>query len=109
MQVLWKLKKAFVKDLLDELPDPKPHYNTVSTIVRGLVEKGFLGYKAYGNTHQYYPLLGKEEYTRAFMGDILENYFDNSFQRMVAFFAKEEELSPDEVQEIINLIEKKKD
>ena len=107
MQVLWQLKKAFVKDIIEELPEPKPHYNTVSTIVRLLEERGYIGHKAYGNAHQYFPVLSKREYTRHFMGDVLANYFDNSLKRMVAFFAEEEELSEEEMEEIIKLIEKK--
>ena len=107
MQVLWKLKKAFVKDIIEELPEPRPHYNTASTIVRLLEERGFVSHKAYGNAHQYYPIVSKRDYTRHFMGDVLANYFDNSLKRMVAFFAEEEELSEEEVEEIIKLIEKK--
>lgn len=107
MQALWKLKKAFVKDLLEELPEPKPHYNTVSTIIRLLEEKGFVGHKAYGNTHQYFPKITKKEYARKFMGEVLANYFDNSLKSMVAFFAEEEDLSETELKEIIDLIEKK--
>ena len=107
MQVLWKLKKAFVKDIIEDLPEPRPHYNTVSTIIRLLEERGFVGHKAYGNAHQYFPVVSKSEYTRYYMGDVLANYFDNSVKRMVAFFAEEEELSEEEIQEIIRLIEKK--
>ncbi|MCB0578499.1 MAG: BlaI/MecI/CopY family transcriptional regulator [Phaeodactylibacter sp.] len=107
MQVLWALERAFVKDIIEQLPEPRPHYNTVSTIVRLLEERGFVAHKAYGNAHQYFPMVTKREYTRHFMGDVLANYFDNSLKRMVAFFAEEEKLSEEELQEIINLIEKK--
>ena len=107
MQALWKLKKAFVKDILEELPAPKPHYNTVSTIIRNLEKQHFVGHKPYGNTHQYYPTVSKKDYARKFMGDVLANYFDNSLKSMVAFFAEEENLSEEEIQEIIDLIEKK--
>lgn len=107
MQVLWALERAFVKDIIEQLPEPRPHYNTVSTIVRLLEERGFVAHKAYGNAHQYFPVVTKREYTRHFMGDVLANYFDNSLKRMVAFFAEEEKLSEEELQEIINLIEKK--
>ena len=108
MQALWKLKRAFVKDILEELPDPKPHYNTVSTIIRLLAEKGFVGHKAYGNTHQYFPLISKKDYTKKFMGQVLANYFDNSLKSMLTFFAEEEDLSEAEIKEIIDLIENKK-
>ena len=107
MQVLWQLKRAFVRDIIEELPEPKPHYNTISTIVRLLEERGFVGHKAYGNSHQYYPMVSKRDYTRHFMGNVLANYFDNSLKRMLAFFAEEEKLSEEEIQEIIHLIEKK--
>ena len=108
MQVLWKLEKAFVKEVVHELPKPKPHYNTVSTLIRLMVDKGFVGFKAFGNTHQYYPLISKKEYAKRFMGEVLENYFDNSFKNLVAFFAEDKKLSADEISEIIDLIEQKK-
>jgi len=66
MQVLWDLKRGFVKDLLEEFPEPKPHYNTISTIIRILEEKGFVGHKAYGNTHQYYPKISRNVYRKHF-------------------------------------------
>ena len=106
MQVLWVLEKAFVREIIDELPDPKPHYNTVSTIVRILEDKGFIGHKSYGNTHQYFPLISKESYQKEEVGNVLKNYFDNSYQKMVAYFAKEEKISPDELEEIIRMIKK---
>ena len=108
MQALWTLKQAFVKDILEALPEPKPHYNTVSTIIRLLEDKGFVGHKAYGNTHQYYPIITKKAYTKTFMGQVLAKYFDNSVKSMVAFFAEEEDLSDTEIKEIIDLIENKK-
>lgn len=108
MQVIWQLEKAFVKEIRKELPDPKPHYNTVSTIVRLLVDKGFVGFEAYGNTHRYYPLISKKAYAKKFMGEVMSKYFDNSFSRLVAFFAEEKELTEKEIQEIVNLIEQKK-
>lgn len=108
MQVLWRLKKAFVKEIIEELPEPKPHYNTVSTIVRLLVDKEYVAFKAFGNTHRYYPIISKENYTQKFMGDVMANFFDNSFKRMVTFFAEKEDLSPEELKKIINIIENKK-
>lgn len=107
MQVLWKLEKAFVKEIIDELPEPKPHYNTVSTIIRILEDKkGFVGHKSFGNSHQYFPLISKEAYQQNAVGDILEKYFDNSFQKMVAYFAKEEKISSRELEDIIKMIKK---
>ncbi|PQB05918.1 BlaI/MecI/CopY family transcriptional regulator [Aureitalea marina] len=107
MQALWALERGFVKDILSKLPEEN-HYNTVSTVVRNLEEKGFVGHQAYGKTHQYFPVVSKEEYTRKFMKVALKRYFDNSYKSMVSFFAKEEDISADELREILELIEKKK-
>ena len=107
MQVLWTLEKGFVKDIMAGLPEEN-HYNTVSTVVRNLEEKGFVGHNAYGKTHQYYPLVSKEDYTRRFMKVALKRYFDNSYKSMVSFFAKEEDISAEELREILELIENKK-
>lgn len=107
MRVLWKLEKAFVKDVLVEIKDEKPHYNTLSTIIRNLEEKGYVAYNAFGKTHQYYPIISKEEYRKGFMSVAIDNYFNNSYKNMVSFFAKEEKISITELKEIIALIEKK--
>lgn len=106
MHILWKLEKAFVKDVLAEIKEEKPHYNTLSTIIRNLEEKGYVAYNAYGKTHQYYPIVTKEEYRKGFMNIAISNYFNNSYKNMVSFFAKEEKISVDELKEIIKLIEK---
>ncbi|MBX2969350.1 MAG: BlaI/MecI/CopY family transcriptional regulator [Cyclobacteriaceae bacterium] len=108
MQVLWKLEKAFVKDIIDHLPDPKPAYNTVSTIIRILETKGFVGHKAYGKTHEYYPLIAKEKYTRFYLNTMLKGYFGGSFQNLVSFFAKENNLSTKELEELLKEINTKK-
>lgn len=108
MHILWKLEKAFVKDVLAEIEDDKPHYNTLSTIIRNLEEKGYVGYNAYGKTHQYYPFVSKEEYRKGFMNVAIDNYFNNSYKNMVSFFAKEEKISVEELKEIIALIENQK-
>ncbi len=104
MQILWQLDKAFIKEIIEEFPEPKPHYNTVSTIVRILEEKGFIGHKSYGNTHQYFPKISKEAYQKRDVGDVLKKYFDNSYQKMVAHFAQEEKISPEELEEILKMI-----
>jgi len=101
MQLLWKLEKAFVKDIVEEMPDPKPAYNTVSTIVRILEKKGFVGHNAYGKTHEYFPLVARKEYTRSFMKNFMRNYFSGSFQEMVSFFAKEDNMSISELDELM--------
>lgn len=105
MQVLWKIKKGFVKDILEKLPEPKPAYNTVSTIVRILEKKGFVGYTAFGKTHEYHPLIDKKEYTRTFMRNFVGGYFSNSYKQMVSFFAQEENLSLSEMEELKKMIE----
>ncbi|HZJ73162.1 MAG TPA: BlaI/MecI/CopY family transcriptional regulator [Perlabentimonas sp.] len=104
MQILWDIEKGFVKDIISNMPGPKPAYNTVSTIVRILERKGFVSYTAYGKTHQYYPLVGKKEYTGSFLKGIIKNYFGNSYKQMVSFFAKEDNLSVKEMESIINLL-----
>ena len=108
MHVIWKLEKAFVKDVLAEIKGDKPHYNTLSTIVRNLEEKGYVSYHAYGKTHQYYPVVKKEEYRKQFMNQAIDYYFNNSYKNMVSFFAKEEKISVEELKDIIALIENKK-
>ena len=107
MQILWKLEKAFVKELLAEIEADKPHYNTLSTIVRNLEEKSYVGYTAYGKTHQYYPIITKEDYRKRFMNTAIESYFNSSYKNVVSFFAKEEKISVEDLKEIIELIEKK--
>ncbi|NNK82240.1 MAG: BlaI/MecI/CopY family transcriptional regulator [Flavobacteriaceae bacterium] len=108
MQILWKLKKAFVKDVISEIKEPKPHYNTLSTIIRNLEEKGYVGYNAFGKTHQYYPLVSKENYRKKFFNTAIDNYFNSSYKNVVSFFAKEEKISVEELKEIIKLIENNK-
>lgn len=107
MQILWTLEKAFVKEVLAEIKEDQPHYNTLSTIIRNLEEKGYVSHQAFGNTHQYYPIVKKEEYRKNFMNNAIENYFNNSYKSMVSFFAKEEKISADELREILDMIEKK--
>ncbi|WP_421942272.1 BlaI/MecI/CopY family transcriptional regulator [Pedobacter sp.] len=106
MQVLWQLEKAFVKDVIDELPLPKPAYNTVSTIIRILETKGFIGHEAFGKAHQYFPLISKEEYKRHATEKLLGNYFENSVESMFSFFVKEEKLDLSDVDEILKMINK---
>ena len=107
MHILWNLKKAFVKDVLAEIVEDKPHYNTLSTIIRNLEEKGYVSYTAYGNTHQYFPIISKEAYRKEFMNTAIENYFNNSYKNMVSFFAEEQKISAKELREILEIIEKK--
>ena len=104
MKILWKLKKAFVKEIVDLYPDPKPHYNTISSLVRLLQEKGVIGFTQYGNTYEYFPLISREEYRRLFMKQVISDYFDNSYQNAVAFFVKEKGLKAEELEEILKMI-----
>jgi predicted transcriptional regulator len=108
MHILWNLKKAFVKDVLAEIKTDKPHYNTLSTIIRKLEEKGYVAYNAYGKTHQYFPIVTKEAYRKGFMNVAINNYFNNSYKNMVSFFAEEEKISVKELKEIIAIIEQNK-
>lgn len=105
MQVLWKLNKAFVHDIIDQLPDPKPAYNTVSTIVRILVKKGFVDFKAYGKTHEYFPLISKDNYRSFFLQDVMGRYFGGSVESMLSFFAKDKNLTAKDLELIIKKIE----
>ena len=107
MHILWKLKKAFVKDILEEISEDKPHYNTLSTIVRNLEEKGYVGYTAYGKTHQYFPIVTIEKYRKKFMNTAIDTYFNSSYKNLVSFFAEEEKISAEELREILAIIEKK--
>ena len=106
MHELWTLEKAFVKEIVDKLPDPKPAYNTVSTIIRILEKKGFVDHYAYGKTHQYFPLISKTDYTKSYFKNFLNGYFSNSFQEMVSFFAKEDKMSLSDLEEIIKEVGK---
>ena len=108
MHILWKLKKAFVKEVMAEITEEQPHYNTLSTIVRNLEEKGFVAHNAFGNTHQYYPIVSLEEYRKRFMNTAIDNYFNSSYKNMVSFFAKEEKITAEELREILAMIEKPK-
>ena len=105
MQVLWELEKGFVNDIVSQLLEPKPAYNTVSTIVRILEQKGFIAHKAYGRTHEYYPLINKEEYSREYLDNFTQNYFSNSYKALASFFANTENLSIRELEEIKVLVE----
>lgn len=106
MQILWKLKYAFVNDIIKEMPNPKPAYNTVSTIVRILEKKEFVSHKAYGRTHQYFPLIKKKQYTKTYFKKFVNNYFGNSYQQMASFFAKDNKLSVKDLEEIKTIIDK---
>jgi BlaI family penicillinase repressor len=109
MHILWKLKKAFVKEVMAEIKEEQPHYNTLSTIVRNLEEKGYVEHNAYGKTHQYFPIIAIEDYRKGFMNTAIDNYFNSSYKNMVSFFAKEEKISAKELREILAMIENPKE
>ena len=108
MQVYWDLGPAFIKEVIPHLPEPKPHYNSVATMVKILEEKGFLDHETVGNVYCYYPKVSKEQYQKHDMKDIVQKYFDNSYPRMLAFFAKEQNLSEAELKEILEMIKTNK-
>ena len=109
MQVFWTLGKAFIKEVIPELPDPKPHYNSVATMVKILEDKGFLSHEPIGNIYCYFPIVAKEDYQKHAMKDIVSQYFDNSYPNMLAFFAKDQKLSEQELNDIMRIIKAKKD
>lgn len=109
MQVLWDLKQCFVKDIIDALPDdPKPPYNTISSVVRLLEKKGYVGYKAYGKTYEYFPVISKPEYRKTFFKKMIAGYFDNSVESLLSFMVKEEQLSEEDINKIKDIINKNK-
>jgi BlaI family penicillinase repressor len=108
MQILWKLQKGFVKDIIEEMPNPKPAYNTVSTIVRILETKGFVDHKAYGKTHEYFPLITKEKYTKFYLNNLIKGYFNGSFQNLVSFFAKENKMDIHDLEKLLEELKNQK-
>ena len=106
MQILWDIEKGFVKNIVEKFPEPKPAYNTVSTIVRILETKGFVGHTAYGKTHEYYPLVGRDEYRKQFLKTMMNSYFGGSFRQLASFFIKNEQLDIHEMEELLKLMNK---
>ena len=108
MQILWQLNEAIVKDIIEQMPDPKPAYNTVSTVVRVLEGKGFIDHKAYGNSHVYFPTISEAAYKRFTFDKMMNNYFDNSYKSLVSFIADEKKLGIKELDELTALLDKLK-
>ena len=108
MQILWEREAAFVNDILAELPEPKPAYNTVSTIVRILEKKEFVSHRSFGKSHEYYPIVDKDSYTRGYMSSVLNNFFGGSASRMVSFLSENKGISVEETDEIIKLLKEDK-
>jgi len=109
MLILWRLKEALVRDIIAELDNPETPYTTVSTIIRILEKKNFVSHKAYGNTHLYFPLISKKEYSRLQIKEFVSNYFNGSFSTMAAFFAKENNISLQELRELLSELERERD
>lgn len=105
MMILWDIEKGFIKDILEQYPDPKPPYNSVSTIVRVLEQKEIVAYTAYGNSHQYYPLISKEEYRKGQLSRLLSDYYNNSLKQVVNFFSESKNLDEAEVDEVMRMLE----
>ena len=107
MQIIWKLQKAFLREIIGELPDPKPHQNTVATILKILVEKQFVDVTLFGRTHQYFPLVTKESYSKGTIKNIVKGYFEGSFSNAVSFMVKENNLSIQELELLLKQLKKK--
>jgi BlaI family transcriptional regulator, penicillinase repressor len=107
MHFIWKLEKAFLKDIVDEFPEPKPAYTTISTVIRVLVNKGFINYNAYGKVHEYFPLVSKDDYFRSHFKGVVKNFFSGSVSNFTSFFTNDEELNLTELEQIKKMIEKK--
>ena len=105
MELYWNNEALFVRELVEKHPEPKPHFNTLSTIVRGLEEKGFLAHHTFGNSHQYYAIISAHEYRTGKLKSVVSKYFDNSFLTAVSSLVKEEEISLEELKELITKVE----
>ena len=108
MQVIWKIKEGFIRDIMDAIPAPKPHQNTVATILKILVEKEFVGIKVFGRQHQYYPLMSKDAYSKAFMKNLVKSYFGGSFSEAVSFMVKENTISLEDLETLLQQLKKGK-
>lgn len=107
MKLLWKLDKAFIRDLLKEFPDPRPAPTTVITLLKRMIDKGFVSYKQYGNSREYYPLIKKGEYFSDHINGLIKDFFNNSTTQFASFFATETEMSKEELKELRELVDKK--
>jgi predicted transcriptional regulator len=108
MQVLWKIGKGFMRDIMEALPEPRPHQNTVATIVKILVEKEFAGITPFGRLHEYYPLISKETYSKGALKNVVKGYFDGSAANVVSFFVKDNSISLEELESLLAQIKKQK-
>lgn len=107
MQHLWQLEKAFLKDIVEQFPEPRPAYTTISTVIRTLVRKKFIGFNTYGKIHEYYPLISKEDYFQRHFKEVVKNFFNGSVSKFASFFTNDEDLNISELEKMKNLIEEK--
>ena len=107
MKILWQLKRAFIKDVLAQMPEPKPAYTTVATFLKILEKKQIVSYNTYGNSHEFFPLISEEEYRRHEVNQLMDNYFDNSVANLVSFFVNEKGLEDKDLDELASFIDKK--
>lgn len=105
MQILWDLGDCVVRDVIDRLPPPPAPYSTISSVIRILEKKGFVGHKAFGRTYQYFPLVTKEEYRKFFFRGMMSNYFDGSYKQFVSYLLTEESINKEELTDLLNLID----
>ena len=105
MQIIWKLGQGFAQDIMSEIPEPKPPYNTTLSVVKSLERKGYVGHETFGKANRYYPLISKEDYSRSLLGRIVSNYFNNSLSSLVSAFAEDHLISEKELKEIERLVE----
>jgi len=108
MNIFWQKGSLYVKEVIDGLSDHKPHYNTISTIVRGLEEKGFLGHEQFGNTYRYHAIISQDEFSRNTIKKIVGKYFNKSYSSVVSMFVEEEKITTEEIQELIRQVESRK-
>ncbi|MFY0688980.1 MAG: BlaI/MecI/CopY family transcriptional regulator [Cyclobacteriaceae bacterium] len=109
MKILWGIEEGFIKDIIAQYPDPKPPYNSVSTIVRVLVQKEIVGYKAFGKTYQYFPLISRDDYSKGQMSRLVSDYYNNSLKQVVNFFSESKDLDEKELDEVMKMLEALKD
>lgn len=108
MELFWEKGSLFVKEIIDQLAEPKPHYNTISTVVRGLEEKGFVGHEQFGNTYRYFAIISREEFSRNTIKNMVSKYFNKSYASVVSMFVEEQKISTKEIQELIRQVESRK-
>jgi predicted transcriptional regulator len=107
MKLLWKLDRAFIRDLLNEFPDPKPASTTVLTLLKRMIDKGFVSYKLYGNSREYYPLIKKTDYFSDHLNGLIKDFFNNSTAQFASFFTNETDMNQEELKELRDLVDRK--